>query len=259
MLKINNLSCGYGKIEIVKDLSFTVKKGEIFSITGPNGCGKTTLLRAIAGLIPYNSGSININGHEIKEMKRRDLAFEIAMLAQTGASGDYADFTVYDTVMTGRYAYKKPLLSKGIKSTSDSCSDNEIIKECMRKTGISDLRNRFITELSGGQLQRVFLAKAFAQTPSLILLDEPSNHLDLKRRLELTELLRGWVKDGKSVISVFHDLNLAASISDRILVMDEGKEIICSETAKVCKSNELEHVYGFNVKEYMIRSLKFWE
>ena len=249
MLEVKNLSCGYNGKDIVKDMSFSAADGEILSITGPNGCGKTTLMRALSGIIPYHSGTAVINGVEIASLDRLSLSRRIALLSQHGAGGEYADFTVFDTVMLGRYARLKGSISK---------ADKEMTEYCLERTGTADLRNEFISRLSGGQLQRVFLARAFAQEPDIILLDEPANHLDLRHRLKLIEMLREWAGDRRSVIGIFHDLSLAAALSDRIMLMNEGKNILCGTPSEVCRSSELSKVYGFDVAGFMRESQKMW-
>ncbi len=253
MLEITNLTCGYGGIDIVKDMSVSVNNGEILSVIGPNGCGKTTLLRAAAGLLPYKSGSVKINGRELISFKRRSLASEITILSQDGVNGGYSGYTVYETVMLGRYARQgRAFFNK------TSADDVNAVEACLGRTGIQDLKDRLINELSGGQLQLVFLARAFAQEPSLILLDEPANHLDLKHQLVLAGLLYDWVKDGKSVIGVFHDINLALNISDRIMVMSGGRNVICGDSRIVSRSAELSDVYGFDLSRYMRQAFAVW-
>ncbi len=251
MLEVKNLYCGYGGADIVKDMSFDLADGEILSVTGPNGCGKTTLLRAVSGLIPYHGGSIKIDGDEVKKLKRDKLSLCTALLSQTGAGGEYSDFTVFDTVMLGRYAISK--------NGSTTKLDREKTEYCLEKTGTAELRNKLITELSGGQLQRVFLARAFAQEPQLILLDEPANHLDLKHQLKLIELLKEWTDEKHSVIGIFHDINLAASLSDKMMVMSDGKKIMHGKTADICRSGKLSEVYGFDVGAYMRKALEIWK
>lgn len=249
MLEVKNISCGYGGRDVVKELSFTVRTGEILAVTGPNGCGKTTLLRALCGIIPYHNGSARINGCEISALKRTELSKKAALLSQTGAGGEYADFTVMETVMLGRYAHSGSGASK---------ADREIAERCLEQTGTAELKDRLITELSGGQLQRVFLARAFAQEPEVIFLDEPANHLDLKYQLRLLESLKGWTAQGRTVVGVFHDLNLAAALSDRIMLMDNGKAAADGKAADICRSDALSHVYGFDVRKYMLDSLEMW-
>lgn len=251
MLEVKELSCGYGNDTVVKDVSFSVRDGEILAITGPNGCGKTTLLRALCGIIPYKAGSALIDGKEIHSMSREELSMNAALLSQTGAGGEYSDFTVRETVALGRYAK-----NKGFGSDK---TDEAAAEKYMKKTDTLSFADSVITELSGGQLQRVLLARAFAQEPKIIFLDEPANHLDLKRQIELIEMLKAWAADGKSVVGVFHDLNLAAELSDRIMVMNEGRTELLDSSENICRSEKLNKIYGFDIRAYMQKTLKKWE
>ena len=185
MIEVKNIYCGYENKKIIKDLSFNVNNGENLCIVGPNGCGKSTLLKSIANIIEYE-GSVKIDNKEVSSFSRIDLAKKVALMSQT--SQIYFPYTVYDTVSLGRYAYSKGAFSKL------SLTDKRIIVDSMKKVGIYELKDKLITELSGGQLQRVFLAKIFAQDPDIILLDEPTNHLDFKNQIDLLENLNEWVK-----------------------------------------------------------------
>ncbi|MGN0602602.1 MAG: ABC transporter ATP-binding protein [Oscillospiraceae bacterium] len=251
MLEVKNLSCGYGSDIIVKDVSFTVNDGEILAVTGPNGCGKTTLLRALCGIIPYAGGSAVIDGKEIRSLSREELSMSAALLPQTGAGGEYSDFTVRETVALGRYAK-----SKGFGGSKE---DEAAAEKYMEMTDTLSIADKVITELSGGQLQRVLLARSFAQEPKIIFLDEPANHLDLKRQIELIGMLKEWAKSGKSVVGVFHDLNLAAELSDRIMVMSDGRTELLDTAETVCRSEKLNDIYGFDIREYMRKTLRKWE
>lgn len=251
MLEVKELSCGYGNEIIVKNVSFTVNNGEILAITGPNGCGKTTLLRALCGIIPYIKGNALIDGKELRRMSRTELSGKAALLPQGGAGGEYSDFTVRETVALGRYVRTK--------SFGGNSSDEKAAEEYMKKTDTLSIAEKSITELSGGQLQRVLLARAFAQEPEIIFLDEPANHLDLKRQIELVGMLRDWAKSGKSVVGVFHDLNLAASLADRIMVMNDGKTELLGTSDEICHSEHLNDIYGFNIQEYMHNAFLRWK
>lgn len=150
MLKVSNVSCGYDKYPVVKDVSFSVKEGERLCILGPNGCGKTTLLRALAGILPY-SGEIIVCGESLSGLKRKEAARKIALMSQLSSFS--FSYTVYETVMLGRYVHMK----RGALN-SETNKDRRIVLESMERTGTLELKDRLITELSGGQLQRVFLA-----------------------------------------------------------------------------------------------------
>lgn len=251
MLEVKELGCGYGNEIIVKNVSFTVNNGEILAITGPNGCGKTTLLRALCGIIPYIKGNALIDGGELRRMSRSEISSKAALLPQGGAGGEYSDFTVRETVALGRY-----VRTKGFGWNS---SDEKATEEYMKRTDTLSIAEKPITELSGGQLQRVLLARAFAQEPEMIFLDEPANHLDLKRQIELVGMLRDWAKSGKSVIGVFHDLNLAASLADKIMVMNDGKTALIGAADEICRSGRLNEIYGFNIQEYMHNAFMRWK
>lgn len=252
MLKVQNLSCGYGNHLVLKNVSFSAKAGEKICILGANGCGKTTLLRAISGMIPFD-GTVALSGQNLQNMSRTQVAKKMAVMTQ--ASQIYFSYTIYETVMMGRYAHR----SKGLFSERESKQDKEIVKQCLQDVGLFELKDRLITQLSGGQLQRVFLARTFAQTPDIILLDEPTNHLDLKYQIELSELLTQWTKQqNRCVVGVLHDINLALSFADSVVLMKEG-EIVCHQPVNQLDLSQLEQVYDTNVSQYMRESLKRWE
>jgi iron complex transport system ATP-binding protein len=250
VLSVDNITVKFDKTEILRNVSLEMKNGEILSLIGPNGCGKTTFLRTVAGLLPYD-GSISINGKQIRSLSRGEIAKRIAMLGQTASV--YFTFSVFDCVMMGRYAR---LSSKIIKTPS---YDDKIAAEnALEAVGITDLRDRLITTLSGGQLQRVFLARTIAQEPQLILLDEPTNHLDFRYQLELIEYLKEWVRNtGNAVVGVMHDINLAFNLSDDIAVMSEGK-LERMPRSDLIKNGRLNELYDVDVRASMNRMLEYW-
>lgn len=251
MLKVEHLTCGYGGAPVVKDLSFEVPAGGRLCILGPNGCGKTTLLRALAGLLPHE-GKVTAEGRDLAAMDRRQLARTVALLSQI--SSVYFSYTVYETVLMGRYAHQT-----GGAFSGPGPEDRAIALECMERTGVADLRDRQVTELSGGQLQRVFLARTFAQQPRIILLDEPTNHLDLKYQVELVQELKAWATgEGRCVVGVLHDVNLALDLADLFLLMEEGRARYFGPAAEFDPA-ALNRVYQMDVGGYMRRSLQRWE
>lgn len=250
MLEVKNLYTGYDKKEIVKNINFNIKRGENLCIVGPNGCGKSTLLKSIANILEYR-GNIKIDEKEVSELSRLELAKKIGLMSQM--TQIYFPYTVYDTVSLGRYAYLKGAFSRLSKE------DTEIIVDSMKKVGVYELKDKMITELSGGQLQRVFLARLFAQNPDVILLDEPTNHLDFKYQIELLENLNKWVKDNnKIVIGVLHDLNLVQYFADKVLILQDGKEVEYGLPEEVFNSCKLNEVYGIDIKDFMMNILKKW-
>ena len=250
MIEVKNIYCGYDNKDIIKDLSFKVNNGENLCIVGPNGCGKSTLLKSIANIIEYK-GSVKIDNKEVSSFSRIDLAKKVALMSQT--SQIYFPYTVYDTVSLGRYAYSKGVFSKL------SLTDKRIIVDSMKKVGIYELKDKLITELSGGQLQRVFLAKIFAQDPDIILLDEPTNHLDFKNQIDLLENLNEWVKtNNKIVIGVLHDLNLVQYFADKVLMIQSGKVVSYGRPNEVFKGKLLNDTYGMDIKDFMVNILQKW-
>ena len=251
MLELRNVSSGYDQVDVVKKITFEAKRGEILCIVGPNGCGKSTLLKAIGKLIEYK-GDIILDSNNIENLNRKDLAKNIALMTQT--NDIYFPYTVYETVSLGRYAYLNGALCFLSKE------DKGIVLEAIKSVGLIELKDKLISELSGGQLQRVFLARAFAQNPQVILLDEPTNHLDLKCQVEILEYLSLWAKkNNKIVIGVLHDLNLVNLFSEKVVMLSQG-EVTCKGTPKeVFLEDELEKVYNINVKSFMLKALKKWQ
>ncbi|MGL5414562.1 MAG: ABC transporter ATP-binding protein [Clostridium sp.] len=250
MLEIKNLSCGYDGNDVIHNVSFNVRKGETISIIGPNGCGKSTILKAIAGIIEYE-GIVNIENEDRKNIKRKDLAKKIALMSQNAEI--FFEYTVYEAVALGRYPYMKDMFS------SYTEKDNEIILNSLKEVGILDIKDRNIKELSGGQLQRVYLARAFTQEPEIILLDEPTNHLDLKCQIEILTYINKWAREkNKIVIGVLHDLNLVSMFSEKVILIEKGKIVLNKDAEDVLKSDEIEKVYGINIRSFLIEALKKW-
>ena len=251
MLKLSNVSAGYNGVDVVRGISLDVGNNENLAIIGPNGCGKTTLLRAIAGILPY-SGSIEVDGKPVRRMKSREVSTRIAMLNQISAI--YFPYTVFETVMMGRYIH---INDRIFGSPSDE--DRECVRRCIEAVDLASAADRSITMLSGGQLQRVFLARTLAQEPEIILLDEPTNHLDLKYQLELIEYLKIWAVEGsRTVIGVLHDINLAMMLSDNIMVMKDGAIQAYGRAEDVISGGLMQEVYEIDVARYMRESLGKW-
>jgi len=252
LLVLKNVSSGYNEHDILKGISFNVLNGEKICIIGPNGSGKTTLLKAIGGLLK-SKGEILLSGKPIAKMNRQEIASKIAILKQNESI--YFSYSVYETVMLGRYLHiKKRIFGNPGKY------DIDFVMNCLETVGLKDLKNRQISTLSGGQLQRVFLAKALAQDPNLILLDEPTNHLDFKNQIDLIEYLNEWVKTGhRSVIGVLHDINLAMYFADKIMLLSDGKIIKFGDGKSFLDGELLSKTYQIDIKDYMVKTLSCWK
>ena len=250
MLEVKDLFAGYGGTDVICNISFRAKKGECLCVLGPNGCGKSTLLRSIARIIDYR-GAVLLEDRDAASFSRRELAKKIALLSQNMQV--FFPYTIYETVSMGRYAHLQGFLK------NLSAGDKEIIENILIKLDIWDIRDCMIDELSGGTLQRVFLARTLAQTPDLILLDEPANHLDLKHQIELLNFLKTWVKDNnKTLIGVFHDLNLARLFGDTAIVLNNGTIAANGKIDEVLNSEILSNVYGIDICAFMRESLERW-
>ena len=251
MIAVKCLSAGYGAGDVITGISFNVARGESLCILGPNGSGKSTLLKSIARIIPYK-GTVSLEGRDIASVPRREMAKKIAILGQTARI--YFPYTVRETVALGRYAYSSGFLK------SLSRADEAIINDTIKKLDIGDITGRMIDELSGGQLQRVFLAKTLVQNPDLILLDEPTNHLDLKNQLELLRYLQLWVKENnKTLIGVFHDLNLVHHFGGSALLLNNGQLAAWGRTEQVLNGETVPAVYGIDIRGFMLESLENWK
>lgn len=249
MLTAKQVSVFFSNKMILQNISFSLKAGEWLMLIGPNGAGKSTLLRAISQGTPYR-GSIEFQGQDIRHMKPKQRAQNFALLSQSHSVG-YA-FTAREVIRLGRYS------SAGfLKSTTPD--DERFIQEAIEITGIGDILGQNVLTLSGGELQRVFLAQIFAQNPKLLLLDEPANHLDLKYQEQIFELISRWVKEpSRAVISVVHDLSLAKRYGKTALLLDHG-HLINEGTLEVALSPEhLQEVYGMDVYAWMRRLLRVW-
>ncbi len=252
MINIENLSVGYGKEFIINDLSLRIEKGENLAIIGRNGCGKTTLLRAVAGTLEF-TGSILIDGENITKLKRERLARRVAMLSQS--TSVYFNYTVEETVSMGRYSHE----AGNIFARPDENS-RASVEAALKQTGLYEMRNKGVDTLSGGQLQRVFLAKILAQDPEILLLDEPTNHLDLNYQLEMLSFLKTWSKErGKTIIGVLHDINLTLYFADNVLLLDNGNIVSYGSAKKVLSSDKINEIYGINISKYMLQSLERWK
>lgn len=250
MLEVRNLTVRFGSKTIVDKLSFSVGAGEWLMLVGPNGAGKSTVVNAISNAVPF-SGEVLIEGRSVKKYRPSELARRLGVLSQAHSVG--YSFSVSEVVRLGRYAH-----SKGIFSAPDP-EDERLIQAAIADTGLEDIMEQSVLTLSGGELQRTFLAQVFAQNPSLLVLDEPTNHLDLVYQKQIFELISGWVKGGsRAVISVVHDLDLAKSYGTKTLLLDGGRAVGEGKTEAVLSRDNLKKVYSIDVYEWMRERIKRW-
>ncbi len=240
MLKVENVSGGYDGETIVKDIHFSVGKGEFFGILGPNGSGKTTLLKMMSGLLELEQGEVKIDDRSISNLTKKQLAKKMAVLPQL--SPQVFPYTVKETVSLGRYAHHRGFF----QTWTDE--DENIVQKVMKQTNISYFQDNSVMEHSGGEQQRIFLAQALVQQPDILLLDEPTNHLDLAYQKELLDLLRTRAREeGLTVVAILHDLNLASLYCDKILLMDNGETRAVADPDDVFSEELINHVYQTEV------------
>ncbi|WP_373894755.1 adenosylcobinamide amidohydrolase [Virgibacillus sp. CBA3643] len=243
MLHLDAVFGGYDGNSVIKDVSFSVSKGEFFGILGPNGSGKTTLLKMVSGLIACTEGSIQLSNTNIVDFSRKELARKMAVLPQLSAHA--FSYTVRETVALGRYAHTRGLFQTWTQK------DEEVLQMAMEQTNITRFQQDSVEQLSGGEQQRVFLAQALAQQPEILLLDEPTNHLDLAYQKDLLDLLKkGAKQQGLTVISIFHDLNLASLYCDRLLLLHEGRTRALDAPDGVLTEDLVKEVYQTEVKKH---------
>lgn len=211
-LSCTKLAFSFDKKPLLTDINLDFKSGQFVGLIGANGSGKSTLLQLLLGLIKQQSGSVNLNGVDIHAQKRRDIAKQLAFVPQS-IELPYA-FTVQALVAMGRNPYLGPF-------ELETAKDTRLIQEAMRKTDITHLKARLVTTLSGGEKQRVIIARALAQQAPTILLDEPIASLDICHQIETLQLIQSLTQSGKLAITALHDLNLAASYCNRLILLGE--------------------------------------
>lgn len=250
MLEVKNLSVRFGALTIVDDVSFSLAEHSWLMAVGPNGAGKTTLVNTISQGIPYE-GTVLFEHADVSKMKPLRRAKSMGVLTQSHHMA--YSFTVEEIVRLGRYAYAPKLFS--VRTDEDE----EMVEEALRLTGMLGLREQSVLTLSGGELQRAFLAQVFAQNPKLLILDEPTNNLDLVYQKQMFELIGEWVKKpGRAVISVVHDLALARSYGTHAMLLNKGKLVACGEVGTVLTRENLSAVYAVDVYQWMKDMLSQW-
>jgi iron complex transport system ATP-binding protein len=232
-VRIKDVKVYYKSIKALDGVSLTVKRGEVLSVVGPNGAGKSTLLKVVNGMLKPKMGSVYLDQRAVDEIKSRDLAKICGAVPQRVQVGGM--LTVYDFVMTGRRPYIGFAPSK---------LDEARVYEALETVGAIDLVNRGLEELSGGELQRVLIARALAAEPEVLLLDEPTSNLDLKYQVEVLKLIRSLRARGLIIIMAIHDLTYAYRVSDKILMLNSGKVHAAGKPEEVLTAKNISEVYG---------------
>ena len=232
MIQVESLSFSYGSHSILRNVSFFLEQGECVAVLGNNGAGKSTLVSCISRLRRPSSGSVLIDGVPVSQMTRNELAQQVSYVAQ---KNELAHTTVFDAVLLGR----KPHMKWG-----PSAVDYDVAEHALRAVGMEDCRLRYMNQLSGGEQQKVMLARAIAQEPKLMLLDEPTSSLDPRNQYESMELIRHCAHDHHiAVLVVIHDLNLALRFCDRFLFLKDGA-VFASGGQEAVTSENIQAVYG---------------
>lgn len=239
-LTAHGLEVGYGRKAVLSDVEIALSSGMITILAGPNGCGKSTMLRTLAGLQPALKGDINIQGSSLGRLSRRELSRQLAFLPQSSLVP--SGVTVRELVRHGRYAHAGPL-------ARHTAEDREAVEWAMEVTDALPLADRQLEELSGGERQRAWLATVLAQRSQILLLDEPTTYLDLKHQVDLLELVRKVVKEyGMACGIVLHDLGQAAAYGDTVVLAAMGKVITTGTPHEVLTRSSISQAFGLEVE-----------
>ena len=251
LLNVNGVECRYGSVKVIEDVSFSVKEGDFVGILGPNGSGKTTLLKSISRILKPHKGTILLNEADIYTLKGIDVAKQLAVVPQDSNIG--FSFAALDVVLMGR----NPHMSR---FQIESGKDMAIAKKAMMVTNTWQFAERPINELSGGEKQRVIIARALAQEPAILLLDEPLTHLDIINQLEIMDLVKELCEKEKLIVlAVFHDLNLAARYCTSAIMLKKGRIFAAGGLPEVLTSENIKGVFNVNaiVKKHLVTNSVF--
>ena len=234
MLELRGIAAGYGGTPVLREVSFTVPKGSLTALIGPNGCGKTTLLRAAARQLPSLAGEILLDGRPVSSYGRTEFARKAAFMPQVRS---VPAITAGALVAHGRFPHLG--FSRRLRP-----EDRAAVQAAMEATGVADWANRDLRALSGGERQRVYLAMALAQDTDLILLDEPTTYLDPGRQFELLDLIASLPGRGKTVVMVLHDLSHALRYSTQLLLLEQGRLVQRGTPEELYAGGQLDRVFG---------------
>ena len=242
LFAIQNLNAGYNARDVLHDLSFTLDSGLFYGLIGPNGSGKTTLLDLMLGNLTPRCGTVLFKDQEVDQYPHRDLAREIALVPQ-----DFRinfDFTVLDVVMMGRHPHIP-------RFANPSPTDRAIVDQVLAELEISGLQDRLVTQLSGGEKQRVIVARALAQDTPVLILDEATSSLDIQHSLQIFQVLQKRCRDrGATIIAAIHDLNFAAAYCDAIILLNQGRLVTIGPPRQVLTAELLHQVFAIDCQAH---------
>ncbi len=238
MIKMEKVSAGYGKQEILHGVDLEIHKGEIITLIGANGSGKSTLLRALLGFMPLWGGEIRMEGISVSQMGRAEIARKAAYLPQ---GKNVPDITAGRMVLHGRFPYLR--YPRKYRET-----DFRLAGEAMERMGIGNLAQKQMSELSGGMRQKVYIAMALAQQAQMIVMDEPTTYLDIGQQMKFAQMMKELAGEGITIVLVLHDILLALQISDRIAAMQEGRILRCAAPEEILQEGIVELLYKVTVK-----------
>lgn len=242
LIEAQQVSVALDGVPILTDIAFALRAGELVGLIGPNGAGKTTLLRALGGLVRRSAGTIRLCGRPLETLSPREVARLVAYVPQ-GTVTDFA-FTVREVVLMGRSPHLGRFQLEGAK-------DQQIAEEAMRRLCVDHLAERLITTLSGGERQQVFIARALAQQPRVLLLDEPTANLDVKHQLDVLEMaVRLASEEGLGIVAAIHDLNLAAHFCQRLVLLHRGRVLADDAPAAVLTPANLRRAFEVEAQVY---------
>ena len=225
---------------VLEEIDLQLRRGDLIGLIGPNGSGKTTLLKVLSGLLSLKRGSVRLAGEDLRRLSRRQIARRIAVVPQELTIPFV--FTAWEMVMLGRTPHVRPLVGAGPR-------DREVAEEKMALTGTLEFASRPFNELSGGEQQRVIIAMALAQEAEILLLDEPTVHLDINHQVEILELIKRLNRQqGLTVLTIIHDLNLAALYFDRLLLLNGGRIVANGTPSQVLREERIRQVFQANVR-----------
>lgn len=238
MLEVKKISAGYGKENVIRDVSFICKEGKFTVIVGKNGSGKSTLLKCLVGILGYR-GEILVSGQKLSELSDIQRAREVAYLPQMRNAPNMSLKTL---LLHGRFPHLSYPRKYGKR-------DLDIVDSVVEEMKLYGLEGKNLSEMSGGQQRKAYIAMALVQETPVILMDEPTTHLDVAEQFKLLDVIKNLTSRGKIVVAVMHDLPLAFKYADELVVVDDGKVLQCGKSSDVAESGIVEKVFGVRIKK----------